>query len=108
MPAQVKDRRKYRRIPRSREVAVFHYNDARDHPALVRGRLSDISAGGAAVQATLNPDMGSRGELKIQFEGFQLVSAAKVVRSWSGGFAVEFTDLDEAVREEVDHLPDDA
>lgn len=101
----VQERRRHRRIPRAKELAIFAYSDARERPALARGRLIDISAGGAGIRAKEPPPTGAIGELRVQFIGFQLACEAKVVRSWNDGFAVEFADIESHIQTTIDALP---
>jgi len=103
-----KERRRHRRIPRSRELAVFQFEGARDRPGIARGRLADISASGAALRTQSEPPpLDACGKIVIYFEGFELVSDARVARTWSDGFAVEFTDVDISEQEFINRLPDD-
>lgn len=106
----VQERRRHRRIPRSREVALFHFSDPRDHPGYSRGRLADISASGAAVrvQGAQAPPIGSSGTLTIHFEGFRFVTEAQVVRQLGDGYAFEFSEVSTENVDFVGALADDA
>ena len=90
----IKERRRHRRVARSRELAVFEFTDQRDRPGIARGRLADISASGAALRTQSHPPpIEALGKIIIYFEGFELVGDARVVRTWSDGFAVEFAEI---------------
>ena len=98
----VRERRRHRRYPRVREVAVFCYQDERARPQLARGRVSDLSASGAAIrEASSTPPPDTIGELTVYFNGFELVSEARVVRSWDDGFAIEYRDAGEIAPDDV-------
>jgi hypothetical protein len=91
----VKERRRFRRQQRQLEPALFRYSNDRDRPAMARGQVENISGGGVAIRGTQLPQPDAEGELTIEFEGFQLVSAARVMRVWEDGFALEFLESDE-------------
>ncbi len=103
-----KDRRRHQRIPRSRELAVFQFADERERPGLVRGRLADISGGGAALRTMTDPPpKGAVGQVIAYFEGFKFVSEARVVRTWSDGFALEFLEVGPTDQEFLTGLTND-
>lgn len=98
------DRRRHQRVSRYREQAVLFYTDEHGRVVSVRGRLENISGCGAALLIKSPPAPDTIGELRVQFSGFQLVSECRVVRHTERGAAVEFTDLDDPVRESLGEL----
>lgn len=105
----VKERRRHPRVPRSRELSVFEFQDHRERPGIARGRLADISANGAALRTQCEPPpMDACGRIVIYFEGFEFVSEARVARTWSDGFAVEFADVEPIEQNFINRLPDDS
>lgn len=107
MPTAIRERRRSRRVPRFRERALFRFENDQGRPRQVRGFLENISETGAAVRTALTPPAGTYGEITIEFQGFQLVAEARVVRATQRGFALEFTDLQDLFKDAVGGLQDD-
>lgn len=101
-----KERRRHRRVHGKKECGLFCYRSEDDRPTMSRCRLIDISACGAACTGRSPPPLQTQGELTLQFPGFRFVTEARVVRTWEGGFAVEFADfclhgVEESAEEDV-------
>jgi len=93
----VAERRRHARERRHGELGVFKFTDDKSRRGISRGRLMNVSANGAAFWTENGPPpIAATGEMTIYFDGFELVSLARVVRVWGAGFALEFDEADEA------------